>query len=80
MPRLAAVAGSLVAAPAGDDFGLFASRRPPTVVVTVGKRRPERYDGEVPAAPGRVWQAEALSAQRKGAGSPVRGQSLRGAA
>lgn len=50
--------------------GLVASRRPRTVMVTVGKRRPERYDYRVPAAPGQEWQAGALSAQRKGTGSP----------
>src|SRR5690348_10863484 len=54
----------------------LASRCPRTVMPTMGKQRPERYDGEVPAAPGQEWQAEALSARRTSAGSPMRGQSL----
>jgi hypothetical protein len=49
---------------------------PHTVLPTVGKHRPKRYDGEVPAAPGQEWQAEALSAQRTDTGWPVRGQGL----
>src|SRR6185312_386357 len=54
----------------------LASRCPRTIMPTVGKHRPERYDGEVPAAPGQEWQAEALSARRTGAGSPMWDQSL----
>src|SRR5579875_2292713 len=77
VPRLAAVAGSVRARLV--MMGVLASRCPRTIMPTVGKRRPERYDGEVPAVPGQEWQAETLSAQRTGAGSPMRGQSLRDA-
>src|SRR6185437_5699298 len=78
VPRLAAVAGSALRSRLVMN-GNVRVPSPRTVTSTVGKHRPERYDGEVPAAPGREWQAEALSARRTGTGSPVRGQSLLGA-
>src|SRR6185437_7382247 len=78
VPRLAAVAGSDVR-PRLMMNGIVRVPSPRTVMPAVGKHRPERYDGEVPAAPGQEWQAEALSARRTSTGSPVRGQSLLGA-
>src|SRR5574337_1763565 len=78
VPRLAAVAGSDVR-PRPMMNGIVRVPSPRTVMPAVGKHRPERYDGEVPAAPGQEWQAEALSARRTSTGSPVRGKSLLGA-
>src|SRR5690348_18460727 len=56
VPRLAAVAGT-------DRWSRLVMNgnvrvpSPRTAMPAVGKHRPERYDGEVPAAPGQEWQA-----------------------